>query len=340
VASPIRIKRRSGGAPGAPSSLLNAELAYNEVDDILYYGKGTGGGGGTATTVIPVGGPGGTVMLSGNQTVGGIKTFGSVPKTSGTPSANDDLTTVAWVNAAMAGAGAGTVTSIAVSVPAGLVVSGSPVTTSGTISITYDTGYQGYTSAEATKLSGIASGATANQSDAYLLSRGNHTGTQAISTVSGLQTALDAKIDITQIGASLGVAGLDGSGKVPTSQLPDAVLGGMNYQGGWNATTNSPTIPAAASGNKGWYYIVTTAGTTTVDGISEWAIGDWIVSDGAAWDKIDNTDQVVSVNGYTGIVVIDVADLASAGTMAYQSASAVAITGGTIDGVTLDGGTF
>lgn len=44
-----------------------------------------------------------------------------------------------------------------------------------------------------TKLDGVAAGATANSSDATLLNRANHTGTQAISTVSGLQTALDAK---------------------------------------------------------------------------------------------------------------------------------------------------
>lgn len=55
----IRIKRRAaGGASGAPSSLQNAELAFNEQDDILYYGKGTGGAGGTASQVIAIGGPG------------------------------------------------------------------------------------------------------------------------------------------------------------------------------------------------------------------------------------------------------------------------------------------
>jgi hypothetical protein len=55
----VRIKRRaSGGAAGAPSSLENAELAFNEQDDILYYGKGTGGAGGTASSIIPIGGPG------------------------------------------------------------------------------------------------------------------------------------------------------------------------------------------------------------------------------------------------------------------------------------------
>ena len=56
----------------------------------------------------------------------------------------------------------GTVTSVALSVPTGLSIAGSPVTSSGTLAITYAAGYQGYTSAEATKLSGIASGATAN----------------------------------------------------------------------------------------------------------------------------------------------------------------------------------
>ena len=59
MANTLRIKRRAaGGAAGAPASLANAELAFNEQDDVLYYGKGTGGAGGTATSVIAIGGPG------------------------------------------------------------------------------------------------------------------------------------------------------------------------------------------------------------------------------------------------------------------------------------------
>lgn len=50
-----------------------------------------------------------------------------------------------------------------------------------------------YTTVEKTKLSGIASGATANATDAQLRDRATHTGSQAISTVTGLQGALDAK---------------------------------------------------------------------------------------------------------------------------------------------------
>jgi hypothetical protein len=55
----IRIKRRAtGGGTGAPSSLANAELCYNEQSNVLYYGTGTGGAGGTATSVIAIGGSG------------------------------------------------------------------------------------------------------------------------------------------------------------------------------------------------------------------------------------------------------------------------------------------
>lgn len=61
----LRIKRRAaGGAAGAPSSLANAELAYNEQDDTLYYGKGTGGAGGSATSCIAIAGPGWSAPLA------------------------------------------------------------------------------------------------------------------------------------------------------------------------------------------------------------------------------------------------------------------------------------
>jgi len=74
----LRIKRRAaGGAAGAPASLANAELAFNEQDNTLYYGTGTGGAGGTATSVIAIGGPGAFAGLSGDQTIAGVKTFSS-----------------------------------------------------------------------------------------------------------------------------------------------------------------------------------------------------------------------------------------------------------------------
>ena len=56
MANTIRIKRSTGSS--APTSLENAELAFSEGTEILYFGKGTGGAGGSATSIIPVGGKG------------------------------------------------------------------------------------------------------------------------------------------------------------------------------------------------------------------------------------------------------------------------------------------
>jgi hypothetical protein len=53
-----------------------------------------------------------------------------------------------------------------------------------------------YTLTERNKLTSVQSGATANQEDAFLRNRVNHTGSQAVSTIEGLQGALDNKVDI------------------------------------------------------------------------------------------------------------------------------------------------
>lgn len=78
MANTIRIKRRAnGGGAGAPTTLANAEMAFNEQTNILYYGTGTGGVGGSATSIIPIAGNGAFVDVSTNQTIGGTKTFSS-----------------------------------------------------------------------------------------------------------------------------------------------------------------------------------------------------------------------------------------------------------------------
>lgn len=139
MANTVRIKRRASGAAGAPSSLANAELAFNEVDDVLYYGEGTGGAGGTATTIVAIGGPGAFATLSTAQTISGNKTFsGTVAlgssATATTPSTSDSSTTVATTAYVKAqNYGTGTVASVALSLPNIFSVSGSPVTSSGTL---------------------------------------------------------------------------------------------------------------------------------------------------------------------------------------------------------------
>jgi hypothetical protein len=128
-------------------------------------------------------------------------------------------------------------------------------------------------------------------------------------------------------GSANGVATLDAGGKVPVSQIPQ--MGDLNYQGTWNASTNTPTLTSSA-GTKGFYYVVSVAGTTNLNGITDWQVGDWAVFNGSVWQKIDNTDLVTSVNGYTGTVVLTYTDVgAFPATSTTGSGNVVLATGAT-----------
>lgn len=165
-----------------------------------------------------------------------------------------------------------------------------------------------FTATERTKLAGIATGATANSTDATLLNRANHTGSQAISTITNLQASLDAKISTTARGSQFGVAPLSDF-KVPLNNLPNSIQGTLKYQGTWDASANNPAIPSASANNQGFYYEVSVAGTTNISGINKWDQTDWIVSNGSSWTKVKNTESVSSVAGRTGDVVLSAADV-------------------------------
>ncbi len=94
---------------------------------------------------------------------------------------------------------------------------------------------------------------------------------------------------------------LDDTGTIPENQFPDSLIGVMRYAGSWNPDANTPAIEPASAANKGLYYVASTDGTHTVDGISEWKAGDWIVSNGGMWQKIDNS--VVLEHVLTGLSV-------------------------------------
>ena len=174
--------------------------------------------------------------------------------------------------------GTGTVTSVDVSGgTTGLTTSGGPITTVGTITI----------------------------DGTLALAHGGTGATTAAGARGALGLGTAAQLNA---GVAGGVATLDGGGTVPTSQLPAAVLGALKYQGTWDANANSPTL-ASGVGTQGYYYVVSVAGSTNLDGITDWKIGDWAIYSGTAWQKIDNTDAVTSVNGYTGTVVLGYADV-------------------------------
>jgi hypothetical protein len=78
-------------------------------------------------------------------------------------------------------------------------------------------------------------------------------------------------------------------------------FGAVSYQGTWNASTNTPTI-VAGTGTKGYYYVVSVAGSTSIDGQSLWGVGDWIIFNGSVWQKVDGgntanlTDLIVNTS--------------------------------------------
>jgi len=119
------------------------------------------------------------------------------------------------------------------------------------------------------------------------------------------QTALNLKEDEINKGASLGYAPLDVNSKVPLENINDALLGNVHYQGLWNATTNTPNLDLVES--KGHYYICTNTSETTRYGII-FNTGDWIISDGINWGKVDNTDAVSTVFGRVGNVTAQSGD--------------------------------
>ena len=127
-------------------------------------------------------------------------------------------------------------------------------------------------------------------------------------------------------GTANGVATLDSSGRLTTSQIPAALVGAMQYQGVWNASTNSPTLVSGV-GVKGQYYKVSNAGSTTLDTISQWNIGDMVAYDGTTWDKIDGLgSEVTSVAGRIGAVTLAQADIAGLTTVSSPTFSAVTAT--------------
>lgn len=114
-----------------------------------------------------------------------------------------------------------------------------------------------------------------------------------------------AVVPTSQKGAANGVASLDGSGKVPTSQLP---FSGLTYDGSWNASTNSPSL-SDGTGTSGHFYITSVAGTQNLgSGSISFSVGDWALYNGTVWQKVPSSAAVSSVFGRTGAVTATAGD--------------------------------
>ena len=130
-------------------------------------------------------------------------------------------------------------------------------------------------------------------------------------------TAFNAKQNTSEKGQANGYAPLNAFTKIDTQYLPSTFVGAVVYQGTWNAGTNTPTLPAPVLSNKGYYYVVSDPGTYL--GIT-YGIGDWIISNGTAWEKVDNSQSVTSVNGQQGVVVLTTSDIAEGSNLYYTDA--------------------
>jgi hypothetical protein len=405
MANTLRIKRRSSaGAAGAPSSLENAELAFNEADNTLYYGKGTGGIGGTATSIEAIAGPGAYLTLGTAQTITGNKTFSGVVIVP-TPSANTHATTKLYVDDLVANINSNisnVATSFTVAGDSGssqtitsgvdtLTISGgtglsSVASTTDTITLNLDNtavtaGSFGDASTVATFTVDAQGRLTAagNSAISVTASQISDRGTNLVTGLTG--TANEITVSNSGVGAV--TLGLPSNVTIGNNLV---VTGDLTVQG--NTTTlntativvedknivlanvASPTdITADGSG-------ITILGTTDktfnwVDATDAWTssehlnllagkefkiAGNSVLTNTTLGSTILNSSLTSVGNIATGTwsaTAIGVAyggtgatDASNArvnlglGTISVQNANSVSITGGTIDGITFDGGTF
>jgi predicted heme/steroid binding protein len=236
----------------------------------------------------------------------------------------------------------GTVTSVDMSVPIGFGIAGNPITGAGTLALTFAAGYSlptnasqanwdtaysnRITSLTTTGTSGAASLISNVLNIPQYQAQGNYiTSLTGEATASGpgaasvtlTNSAVTGKVltGLTVAGSSIASTDsiLTAFGKLQ-GQVND-LIGGLQYQGTWDASTNTPNITSGV-GTDGHFYIVSVAGNTTIDGVSGWQVGDWIVFHAPVWQKVDNTESVVSVNGFTGAVTLTTTNI-SEGTNLY-----------------------
>ena len=327
MANVIRIKRRASGNAGAPAALKSAELAHNEVDDTLYIGKGDDGSG-NATSVIALAGKGAFADLSSSQTIGGAKTFSIVPKSAQDASGGTDLVRKSQLDTMLVGkaplaspaltgaptaptaAAATNTTQIATTafVQEALSAAGA-----GDMSKSvYDTTNNGKVdvaeNAEAVPWTGVT-----GKPSSFVPSAHNH----PMSEVTGLDAALAAT-------APLASPGLTGTPTAPTAT------------GGTNSTQIATTAFVAAA-----ITAVINGAPGALDTLNELAAA--LGNDASFATTITNglADKLAKASNLSDLTNVATArSNLGLGTIATQNANSVNITGGSIDGTTIDGGTF
>jgi hypothetical protein len=245
---------------------------------------------------------------------------------------------------------AGTVTSVSMTTPTGLSVTGSPITSSGTLALSMTAGYAIPTTSSQTNWDSaytqrlqwdggstnlVAStgrtslGVTATGSDTTYAYRANNLSDLANTTTARSNLGLGSAATLTA-GSANGVATLDSGGKIPSAQLPAIAITDTFVVVSQSAmlalTAETGDVAVRTDLNKS--FILTASPASTL----------------ANWQELlTPTDAVTSVAGRTGAVTLSTSDISGLGTIATQAANNVNITGGSITGITdlavADGGT-
>ena len=205
----------------------------------------------------------------------------------------------AWDQFTTGGSG---VTSVGLSLPSDFTVTGSPITSAGTLA-----------------------GAWASQTTNKVLASPNgSTGTPSFRALANDDLPASG-VTANTYGSTTQVPVITVNSKgVITSATQSTIIGTLSYQGVWNANTNTPTLTSSV-GTAGYYYVVDVAGTTNLNGITDWQVGDWAIFSGSVWQKVDQTNTVSSVNGQTGAVVLTYSDVGAPSTSGTNATGTWAI---------------
>ena len=130
-----------------------------------------------------------------------------------------------------------------------------------------------------------------------VITNGGGTSQSVLDTLASLQTQINNLIP-SQTGNSGKFLTTNG-----TTLSWGSAVGGLSYQGTWNAATNSPALTSSV-GTNGYYYVVDTAGSTNLDGITSWNIGDWLIFNGSTWQKIDQSETLQFVTSADSSVTV------------------------------------
>lgn len=369
MADVIRIKRRaSPGSPGAPTSLANAELAYNENDHTLYIGEGTGGAGGSATVIVPIGGSG----LASNALP--AMDGAAAPGTAAAWSRGDHVHPTDTTRAPLNSPG---LTGVPTTPTATYPTNTTQIASCQYVQAALDNATQGIDTKASVKAAstGNLTLSGAQTVDGIALVAGDRV------LVKDQGTAANNGIYLVAAGAWTRATDMDAWTEVPGA-FTFVEQGTVNADTGWVSTadqggtlgttaitwtqfSSAGTITAGAGLTKtgNTVDVVGTAGrivanADSIDIDSTYVGQASITTLGTISTGTWNATTITVARGGTGVTTlvgyvkgngtspftasatIPNTDISGLGTMAIQNANAVAITGGTIDGITFDGGTF